>query len=43
MKLDKRTAAGVLRVSFAPETTYEEIDALASALRAHRDSRFPML
>ena len=43
MKLDKRTAAGVLRVSFAPETTKEDIDALASALRAHRETRFPML
>ena len=42
MKLDKRTAAGVLRVSFAPETTKEDIDALASALRAHRETRFPM-
>ena len=43
MKLDKRTAAGVLRVSFAPETTKEDIDALASALQKHRETRFPML
>ena len=43
MGLDKRTAAGVLRVSFSPETTKEEIDALVSALKAHRDTRFPML
>ena len=43
MKLDKKTAAGVLRVSFAPETTREEIDALVSALRRHRETRFPML
>ena len=43
MGLDKKTAAGVLRVSFGPETTKEEIDALAEALRAHRDTRFPML
>ncbi len=43
MKLDKRTAAGVLRVSFAPETTKEDIDALAAALRAHKETRFPML
>ena len=43
MKLDKKTAAGVLRVSFAPETTREEIDALVSALRKHRETRFPML
>ena len=43
MSLDKKTAAGVLRVSFGPETTKEEIDALAKALKAHRDTRFPML
>ena len=43
MGLDKKAAAGVLRVSFGPETTKEEIDALAEALRAHRDTRFPML
>ena len=38
-----KTAAGVLRVSFAPETTREEIDALVSALRKHKETRFPML
>ena len=43
MGLDKKTAAGMLRVSFGPETTKEEIDALVSALKAHRDTRFPML
>ena len=43
MGLDKKTAAGVLRVSFGPETTKEEIDALVSALKIHRDTRFPML
>lgn len=43
MGLDKKTAAGVLRVSFGPETTKEEIDALVSALKVHRDTRFPML
>ena len=43
MKLDKKTAAGVLRVSFAPETTEADIDALVSALRRHRETRFPML
>ena len=43
MKLDKKTAAGVLRVSFAPETTREEIDAFVSALRKHKETRFPML
>ena len=43
MKLDKKTAAGVLRVSFAPETTETDVDALVSALRKHRETRFPML
>ena len=43
MGLDKKTAAGVLRVSFGPETTAEDIDALVCALKAHRDTRFPML
>ena len=43
MKLDKKTAAGVLRVSFAPETTEVDVDALVSALRRHRETRFPML
>ena len=41
--LDKRTAAGVIRISFAPENTKADVDALCAALRAHRDSRFPML
>ena len=41
--LDKKTAAGVLRVSFGPETVESDIDALADALRSHRDTRFPML
>ena len=43
MKLDKKTAAGVLRVSFAPESTEADVDALVSALRRHRETRFPML
>lgn len=41
--LDKRTASGVLRLSFGPETTFAEIDALYEALLAHKQSRFPML
>ena len=41
--LDKKTAAGVIRVSFGPETTFEEIDTLHNALLAHKSSRFPML
>ena len=41
--LDKRTAAGVLRISFAPETTKEEIDGLYEAIAEHQKNRFPML
>lgn len=43
MGLDKRTAAGTIRVSFGPETAREDIDALVDALDRHRLSRFPML
>ena len=43
MGLPKKVKAGVLRVSFGPETTKAEIDALADALQRHRDTRFPML
>lgn len=43
LQLPKRTAAGVIRLSFGPETTREEIDACAAALRRHHDMRFPML
>ena len=41
--LPKRTAAGVIRLSFGPETTREDIDACVQALRRHHDSRMPML
>lgn len=43
MGLDKRTAAGTVRVSFGPETVREDIDALAEALLEHKNTRFPML
>ena len=43
MGLDKRTAAGTVRLSFGPETSLEDIDALADALLEHRNTRFPML
>ena len=43
LKLPKRAAAGVIRLSFGPETTEAEIDACAQALRRHRDTRMPML
>ena len=41
--LDKKTAAGVIRISFSPDNTAEDVDALCDALRRHRDNRFPML
>ena len=43
LKLPKKEAGGVLRISFGPETTREEIDACVEALRKHHDSRMPML
>ena len=43
MGLPKRTAAGVIRVSFGPETTSQDIDALYEALKNHQANRFPML
>ena len=43
LKLPKKVAGGVIRLSFGPETTKAEIDACAAALRRHHDSRFPML
>ena len=43
LKLPKKEAGGVLRISFGPETTKEEIDACVAALRNHHDSRMPML
>ena len=41
--LDKRTAAGVIRLSFGPETTQADIDAAYEALLEHKNRRFPML
>ena len=41
--LDKRTAAGVIRLSFGSETTREDIDAAYDALLEHKTRRFPML
>ena len=41
--LDKRTAAGVIRLSFGPETTKEDIDAAYEALKEHKENRFAML
>ena len=41
--LDKRTAAGVIRISFAPENTVEDIEALYEALRDHQAQRCGMM
>ena len=41
--LDKRTASGVIRISFSPENTETDVDALYEALKAHQAARFPML
>ena len=43
LKLPKKVAGGVIRLSFGPETTKAEIDACAAALCRHHDTRFPML
>ncbi len=43
LNLPKREAQSVLRLSFGPETTREEIDRCVEALREHHDSRFPVL
>lgn len=43
MKLPKKVAAGVVRLSFGPETTEADIDAACAALKNHRDTRFPQL
>ena len=43
MGLPKKVAAGTIRVSFGPETTRADIDALAEALAEHQARRFPML
>ena len=43
LKLPKKTAGSVIRLSFGPETTTADIDACADALRRHHDTRMPML
>lgn len=43
MGLDRRIAAGTVRISFGPETEFAGIDALAEALLEHKNTRFPML
>ena len=43
LKLPKKVAGGVIRLSFGPETTEADIDACVAALREHHDTRMPML
>ena len=43
LHLPKKTAGSVVRLSFGPETTREDIDACVQALRRHHDTRMPML
>ena len=43
LNLPKREAQSIIRISFGPGTTREEIDACAAALREHHDTRMPML
>jgi cysteine desulfurase len=43
LKLPKKVAGSVIRLSFGPETTKADIDDCVEALRAHHDTRFPML
>ena len=43
LNLPKREGQSVIRLSFGPETTFEEIDACAEAIRRHHDTRMPML
>ena len=43
LHLDKKTAAGVIRISFGPDTSRADIDGLYQALLNHKNQRFPML
>ena len=43
MGLDKRTAAGTIRISFGEDTTRGNIDALYVTLLMHKTTRYPML
>lgn len=43
LKLPKKVASGVIRISFGPETTMAEIDACAAALQKHCSDCMPML
>ena len=43
LKQPKRVSGGVIRNSFGPESTKEDVDACVAALREHHDTRMPML
>ena len=43
LNLPKKEGQSVIRLSFGPETTKEEIDACVEAIRKHHDTRMPML
>ena len=43
LKLPKKVSGGVIRISFGPESTKEDVDACVAALREHHDTRMPML
>ena len=43
MGLDKRTAAGTIRISFGEDTTRGNVDALYVSLLMHKTTRYPML
>ena len=43
LKLPKKVSGGVIRISFGPDTTKDEIDAFVAALKTHHDTRVPML
>ena len=43
LNLPKKVSGGVIRLSFGPETTKDEIDACVAALKQHHDTRMPML
>ncbi len=43
LQLPKKTASGVIRLSFGPDTSRADLDACAAALWNHRNTRMPML
>ena len=43
LHLPRRVERSVVRLSFGPETTQEDIDSCVQAIRRHHDTRMPML